>query len=544
MRVCAACSCFAPWPRSQRRPRRQSRARRSPAPVRVSPRLAILQWAADLNSYGLNVNYATQSSVIGLNQFAAHSVDFGASEIGYSTNQANPPGFAYQYLPDVAGGIAFAYNLTDNNGQKLTNLRLSTSTLAGIWTDKILKWDDPAVKADNPGVALPDTPIKVIYRADGAGESYILTYYFDFLFHAQWAAYLAAIHASGAPLTAYYPVWQPGTPLPPGYDFNNWLGQSGSDAAAHYVSQGGSDGAITYVETSWALYYHIPVAYVKNPSGNWVQPTSLNVATALEKASLYPDLEQDLRGVYTNALPNSYPLSSYSYILTQTAESDAAKGAALSQFIYFLACAGQSQMIQLGYSPLPPNLVATDFAAAQRINGHLAPPPIDAADCKNPYVDGDVPLPGEPIVQGGGGGTGPTTTVPHSAGGGVTPGSTVASAPVGGISPTSSRGSGSKSKPSSAGAVTSNTLPSSLGSSGASGGSGPGSGAASGGATQVASGPLSTELAASARSLAHSPGPARTMLWWVLGVLLVCLAPLTVAPLRRARRLVHRRSNP
>lgn len=504
--------------------------------------LAILQWAADLNSYGLNVNYATQSSVIGLNQFASRAVDFGASEIGYSTNQASPPKFAYQYLPDVAGGIAFAYNVTDNNGRKLTNLRLSTTTLAGIWTDKILKWDDPAVKADNPGVALPDIPIKVIYRSDGAGESYIMTDYFNYLFHAQWLAYLTAINESGAPLTAYYPVWQPGTPLPPGYNFNNWLGQSGSDAAAHYVSQGGSDGAITYVETSWALYYHIPVAFVKNPGGSWVQPTSLNVATALEKASLFPDLEEDLRGVYTNPLANSYPLSSYSYILTQTSESDPAKGAALSQFIYFLACAGQSQMIQLGYSPIPPNLVQTDFAAAQRINGHLPAPPLDSAHCKNPYVDGEIPLPGQPTLQGGGGTT-PTTAAPNTgSAGGVTTGTTAPpSSGQGGTGGTGGTGGNLKltSGPKT-GVTTPNTLPGAIGSPSGSGAqsSGPGSGA-----SQAAGAALNPELlASSARSLAHSSGPAPAMLWWVVGLLLVCSAPLMILPFRRVRRLAPRRS--
>jgi phosphate transport system substrate-binding protein len=504
--------------------------------------LAIRQWASDLDSLGLNVNYATASSVIGLNQFAARSVDFGASEIGYSTNQASPPNFPYQYLPDVSGGIAFAYNLTDNNGQRLTNLRLSPSTLIGIWTDKILKWDDPAVKADNPGVALPDTPVTVVYRSDGAGESYILTDYFNYLFHAQWIAYLQAIHESGAPLTAYYPVAQPGTPLPPGYNFDNWLGQSGSESAAHYVSQSGSDGAITYVETSWALTYNIPVAFVKNPSGSYVQPTSLNVATALEKALLYADLEEDLRGVYTNSLPNSYPLSSYSYVITQTTGSDPSKGAALSQFIYFLACAGQSQMIQLGYSPLPPNLVQTDFAAAQRINGHAAAPPIDAAHCKNPYVDGQVPLPGEPSLVGGGGG--PTTTVPNPGGttGPVTPGSTAPSTgPIGSTSGGGAKGSttGPATTPNT-NATTSNTLPG-AGSTGNGGGS-QSSASGPGGATEVASGHLSTELASAAHSITHSSGPGPTMLWWVFGLLLVCLAPLVLVPLRRARRLVNRRS--
>ena len=61
---------------------------------------------------------------------------------------------------------------------------------------------------------------------------------------------------------------------------------------------------------------HFPVASINNASNQAVQPTSLNVATALEKAILHTDLTQDLTGVYTNPLPNAYPLSAYSYLVT------------------------------------------------------------------------------------------------------------------------------------------------------------------------------------------------------------------------------------
>ena len=93
------------------------------------------------------------------------------------------------------------------------------------------------------------------------------------------------------------------------------------------------------------------------------------------------------------------------------------KGQALGQFVAFLACAGQEKMAQLGYSPLPPNLVQEDFDAIGRLNGGRSLPPVSAANCKNPYVDGQTPLPGEPAVVGqAGGGLDPGTTA--TAGGG------------------------------------------------------------------------------------------------------------------------------
>jgi phosphate transport system substrate-binding protein len=191
------------------------------------------------------------------------------------------------------------------------------------------------------------------------------------------------------------------------------------------VAAATSDGSITYVETAYAINHRFPVANLQNASGASVQPSAVNVATAMEAAVLHADLTQDLTNVYTNPLTNAYPLSAYSYLVTPcnpAAGSCAGgsgasplapdKGQAIGQFVAFLACAGQEKMALLGYSPLPPNLVNEDFDAIGRLNGGQQPPPATAANCKNPYVDGETPLPGEPAIAGqaGGGVVAPTTT--------------------------------------------------------------------------------------------------------------------------------------
>ena len=418
---------------------------------------AIEQWQSDASAFGLNINYQSSSSVNGLNEFAQSLVDFGASEIGYSTQQASSvPTEPYQYMPDVAGGISFAFNLTDANGQKITTLRLSAPTLLKIWTDQITTWNNAAILADNPGVALPNTPIKVVYRSDPAGESYILSYYFDYLYPTQWSQFATAMKGTSASTlcpdcNAFYPHYDASNGAePPGYNFNNWVGQNGSDAAAGYVAAAGDDGAITYVETAWAKLYNLPTAAIQDFAGGYSEPTSVNVAVALTKAVLYPDLEQDLRGVFTNPAAGAYPLSSYSYLITAEKTVSPAKGAELSQFIYFLACGGQSQMAALGYSPIPPNLVADDLAAGERINGATSAPPMNAASCKNPYIDGQTPLVGEPTVIA----TGPS---PGDNGNG--PGPSAAAANGGG-------GSGTNSGAGASGSMATGTSPSSTGAGG------------------------------------------------------------------------------
>jgi phosphate transport system substrate-binding protein len=421
--------------------------------------VAIQQWVGQASTlYGLNINWQVSSSVIGLNNFAQNQVDFAASDIPYSSQQATySPTIPYQYLPDVAGGLAFMYNLTGVDGQPITSLVLNSRVAEQIFLGEIDNWDSPAIAAINPQLAgdLPNEKIIPVYRSDASGENYLLSDYFlhqDGSNGGDFAATQSTFQSGqvGSP-TAIWPIPAGGVnPSPsqyPGWTAGNLIGENGSDNAANYVSALSSTGSITYVETAYAKEHNLPVASVLNASNNAVQPTSVNVATALEAAILHPDLTQDLTNVYTNPLTNAYPLSAYSYFVQPCSPSlaaaqgtscaadpnaapstfDAAKGQALGVFENFVACEGQEKMALLGYSPLPPNLVQEDFDAIGRLNGAQQPPPPTAANCKNPYVDGETPLPGQPIIQGvtppGQGGINTTTTQPALSGsGGGAPG--------------------------------------------------------------------------------------------------------------------------
>ena len=362
--------------------------------------IAFQQWVGQSSTlFGLNINWQVSSSVIGLNNFGQSQVDFAASDIPYSAQQSTYyPSQPYQYLPDVAGGLAFMFNVNGNDGQRITNLNLTPSLVGQIFLGEITKWNDGAIAAANPSIApnLPSTNIIPVFRSDASGENYLLT---DYLLSQDGGDIVAAQNAfqSGNPgqPSASWPV--PSSSAK--YDTNRYkgwsagypVGESGSDGAANYVAALSSLGSITYVETAFAKNHGFPVANLHNASGAFVQPTSVNVSVALEAALLHADLTQDLSKVYVNPLPQSYPLSAYSYIVAPCSPSLAAaqhsvcaanpagvpgsnptgptspfapqKGQALGQFASFLACAGQSKMAQLGYSPLPPVLVQEDFNA-------------------------------------------------------------------------------------------------------------------------------------------------------------------------------------
>lgn len=346
---------------------------------------ALDQWRTNVASnYGMTVNYSGVGSSAGRRDFIAGSIDYAVSEIPFqlrpedgSAPELPPRGYAY--MPIVAGGTAFMYHL-NIGGKRVTNLRLSGATITKIFTGAIAKWNDPAIQADNPGLAMPDKAIVPVVRSDGSGSS------------AQFSLWMSKQHSD---------LWKAGMrsqfPTPP-----NGKAQSGSSGVAGYVSQGYGEGAITYVEYSYALESGFPVAKVLNAADYYVEPTANSVAVALLKAQINTTvgsadyLTQILDGVYNSADARTYPLSSYSYMIVPTEVKAPAvftekKGATLGAFASYMLCEGQQQAAALGYSPLPMNLVLAGFEQIKRIPG-AGGASVDPGACNNPtFKPGDSP---------------------------------------------------------------------------------------------------------------------------------------------------------
>jgi phosphate ABC transporter phosphate-binding protein len=349
---------------------------------------AINLWIANVHQYGLDVNYAPVGSSAGRMDFADGTVDFAASDIPYGLQDGNsfdpPPSRGYAYIPDTAGGLAFVYNLSIG-GQPVTNLRLSGAVLAGIFTNTITSWNDPAIAADNPGLALPAQPIVPVVHSEGTGESAQLTQWMIATQGSDWTAYCAKVGFSPCTQTSSYPV-EPGTDM---------VGQAGDLGVTGYVSQAQADGAIGYVEYSYALSADLPVAKVLNAAGYYTLPTAGNVGVSLLNAQINMDqssplyLTADLSQVYSDTDPRTYELSSYSYLIVPTDTSDgfnADKGYTLGAFGSYLLCEGQQQVDQLGYSALPINLVEDGYTQLAKIPGASVPATTTAfiQSCDNP----------------------------------------------------------------------------------------------------------------------------------------------------------------
>jgi phosphate transport system substrate-binding protein len=379
--------------------------------------VAVQEWVAEINSIeGLNIDWQVSSSVIGLNDFATHEVDAAASDLPYSSEQANSvPDFPYQYVPDVGTGLSFMYNLEGDNGQRITTLVLDAEVIDKIFLGEITSWNNPAIAAINPELAgdLPSTTIVPVYRTDASSENYQLSAYLLDEDRVDFTAAQKAFQAGGnlgpGKPSATWPTPTPGVSYDrttyPGWAKGDLVGQNGSDNAANYVSALSSHGSITYLEPAYAKEHAFPMASLLNAAGDAVQPTAPNITTALKDVHLNADLTQNLTKVYSDSAPDAYPLSAYSYLVTPCSPSLAsaqgtscdgqgrstfpeAKGFVLGRFIHLVACSGQKDVDRLGYAAIPKSLVLADFRAIERLAGAGKPAPPSPANCRNPTITG------------------------------------------------------------------------------------------------------------------------------------------------------------
>lgn len=352
--------------------------------------LIVQQWIADVDANGMKVVYTGGGSTKGRKDFSQDSTDFAISEIPYQgtdeRGQADTSnGREYAYLPIVAGGTAFTYQLKIGD-QMVRNLRLSGETIAKIFTNQITNWSDEAITEDNNGRKFPSLPIKPVVRSDGSGTTAQFTTWMDHEYPDIWRSYFGK---SG--LTSYYPK-KSGTAM---------ISQAGSDQVMNTIKGFAGNGMIGYVEYSYPQNADFPVVKVENEAGYFVEPTQYNTAVALTRAKINQDkssplyLTQILDEVYTNPDPRAYPISSYSYMIVPTGADDprmtTAKRQTLADFMYYSLCAGQTKAGPYGYSPLPLNLVQAGFDQLAKLKA--ADPAVDLTDrdvrsCNNPTFDG------------------------------------------------------------------------------------------------------------------------------------------------------------
>jgi phosphate transport system substrate-binding protein len=296
-----------------------------------------------LSEYGkahpeVKIDYQSIGSGGGIQQITARTVDFGASDKPMSDDELKAAPGELLHIPTVLGAVVITYNLPDLKEP----LKFSPGTIADIFLGKIKRWDDPAIKADNPGVSLPGADITVVHRSEASGTSAVFTDY----------------------LSKVSPEWKQKVGAGAALNWPTGQGGKGNEGVTGAIKQ--QPDTLGYVEIAYAVQNKLPVARVKNASGNFVTPTLDAVtAAAAESLAATPD---DLRVSITNAGgASAYPISSYTYILAYKDQTDATKGRALVDFLWWAVHDGEGFAKDLQYAPLPPEIVKRDEAKINSI---------------------------------------------------------------------------------------------------------------------------------------------------------------------------------
>jgi len=286
------------------------------------------RWFSDYKASvapGVEVNYQAIGSGGGVKQITERTVDFGASDAPLSDAElAKAAGV--QHIPTTLGAVVMTYNLDGVTAP----LKLDGDTIAKIYLGKITKWNDAAIAGQNSGVALPSTDITVVHRSDGSGTSYVFT------------DYLSAVSADwkGGPGTSKNPQWPVG------------LGGNGNDGVTQQVKQ--NKNSIGYVELIYANSNKLPVALLKNKTGEYMTATSASTSLAAAGVTLPADYRVS---IVNSGAAGAYPMASFTYILLYKDQQDAVKAKALVDFLWWAVHDGQKTNATLDYAPLPKDVV-------------------------------------------------------------------------------------------------------------------------------------------------------------------------------------------
>jgi phosphate transport system substrate-binding protein len=298
------------------------------------------KWFANYNRLhpDVEINYQSQGSGAGIQQLISRTVFFGATDQPMSDAQlAAAPG-SILHFPTVLGAIVPVYNLPGLTG----TLKFTGPILADIFLGKITKWNDPMLATVNGDVNLPSTDITVVHRSDGSGSTFV------------WVDYLAKVSPEfkttvGVNSSVNWPVG---------------VGGKGNEGVSGLVRQ--TPGAIGYVELVYALQNTIAYGPVQNSAGTFVSATvDAVIAVAEEAADTMP---ADFRISITNPPGrDAYPISSFTWLLLYDDPPDKAAARTMVDFMRWALSDGQTLARDLGYAPLPRQVVDMELRALAKI---------------------------------------------------------------------------------------------------------------------------------------------------------------------------------
>lgn len=308
-------------------------------------------WTADFKKREpqATVSYSAVGSTAGRRNFCDGVTDYGASDTPFP-KKADEDACAKQrpfvYLPITAGGIAAFYNLPGS-----PKVNLSGSTLAKIFSGKIVQWDDPAIKAENGGNAPSTMAIEVVVRSDGSGTTNVFTDYMKQAGSGNWS-------------TGNVDVFPQAADIPGKNASYKQTRASGSSNVTAEVKK--TAGRIGYAEVSFAKNSGLPSSSIRNEGGAFVQPTGAAVSEAIGDGNVKADNTVDIN--FLTANPAAYPISTVSYVLAPTIINNRDKADTLKAYLVYSNGIGQDLADPNDYAPIPKKLRDNNTIQLNKIN--------------------------------------------------------------------------------------------------------------------------------------------------------------------------------
>jgi phosphate transport system substrate-binding protein len=280
------------------------------------------KWASEYNkSTGIKINYQSVGSGAGLRQIEAKTVDFGASDMPLKDEELKAKNLVQ--FPTVMGGVVPVVNI---KGIAPGQMKLTGQVLGDIFLGKISKWSDPAIKALNPSLPLPDAAISPVRRADGSGTSFIFTNYLSKV-NAEWKSKVGEGTAVNWPVGA---------------------GGKGNEGVAAFVNR--LPNSIGYVEYSYVKQNKMVFAQMQNSAGAFVAPDD----TTFKAAAVGADWNKSFYQILTNqAGKDAWPISGATFILMQKSQEKPANATAALKFFTWAYANGDQMADALDYVPMP-----------------------------------------------------------------------------------------------------------------------------------------------------------------------------------------------
>jgi len=290
----------------------------------------------------VQINYQPIGSGGGIRQVTEGTVEFGASDMPMTDTQLQEAEGKLKTkvlnIPTVLGAVVPVYNVPGVSG----DVKFAPDVLADIYLGKISNWNDKAIASANPDIKFPNQDIVVVHRSDGSGTTFI------------WTDYLSKVS----------PDWKSQVGSGTSVKWPKGLGGKGNEGVAGSVRQ--LPGSIGYVELIYAVQNKIPYGSVRNSSGAFLKATLEGVTAAAASA---PKMPADFRVSITNAPgKDSYPISSFTWLLIPQKSKDAAKGKILNDFLNWMVTDGQKMTAALEYAPLPDSVATKVKAAIKQVN--------------------------------------------------------------------------------------------------------------------------------------------------------------------------------